>query len=180
MAEQQFTEEELAKEKWRDVGGYVGVYSVSDLGRVRRDLPASGTRTGLLKLRALHDGYIRARLSRENVIKDKKVHVLVAAAFIGPKPPGHEVNHKDAVKSNCRLSNLEYKTKEGNTRHAMDMGLIPKGSKHSNAKLTENQVREIRRLYAGGKHGYRPLGITFGVDYTTIASIVKRRGWTHI
>ena len=50
------------------------------------------------------------------------VHSLVALAFIGPRPEGMEVNHKDCDKQNNALNNLEYVTHGENQRHAAQMG----------------------------------------------------------
>lgn len=47
-------------------------------------------------------------------------------------------------------------------------------------KLTEHQVREIRRIYADGKLGYYPLGDRFKVSGETVRSIVRRETWKHV
>lgn len=51
----------------------------------------------------------------------KMIHKLVAEAFLGNKPPKHEINHKDGNKSNNHASNLEYVTHKENIRHALDI-----------------------------------------------------------
>src|SRR5690606_19120684 len=73
------------------------------------------------------------------------VHVLVAEAFIGPKPKGMTVNHIDGDKTNNHATNLEYLSVADNIRHAFAMGLYPRGERHHQAKLTEDQVRQIKR-----------------------------------
>ncbi|MCX5786077.1 MAG: HNH endonuclease [Elusimicrobia bacterium] len=57
---------------------------------------------------------------------------------------------------------------------------LSRGSSHYNAKLTEEQVREIRRLHATGQYGYHSLAVKFGMGSTPIASIVNRKSWKHI
>ncbi len=56
-----------------------------------------------------------------------------------------------------------------------------RGSLHHKAKLTENQVREIRAKYATGKTSHWKLAMEYDLDSArTIACIVQRKTWTHI
>ncbi len=110
-------------EEWRPVVDYEGWYEVSNLGRVR------GLRTnfGRARRRVLKCGkrkaYPTAWLSKDNTVQSHFVHRLVAAAFIGPRPPGEQVNHKDGVGTNNRPQNLEYVTASENQLHALGLGL---------------------------------------------------------
>jgi hypothetical protein len=63
------------------------------------------------------------------------------------------LNHIDGNKLNNTISNLELVTHKRNIRHAMEIGLsyFPKGEDKPNAKFTNEQVREFRRLYALGE-----------------------------
>jgi hypothetical protein len=61
-------------------------------------------------------------LAKDNNPKNAYVHHLVAAAFLGPKPDGAEVNHKDCDKTNNALSNLEYVSRGENIAHALANG----------------------------------------------------------
>lgn len=56
-------------------------------------------------------------------------------------------------------------------------GSVPHGERHGFAKLTEDQVRGIRRLYATGGIGQRPLAVRFGVTHHLIHQIVLGRIW---
>src|SRR3972149_1183846 len=99
---------DLPSEEWRPVVGWEGWYEVSNLGRVRRIKEAAGTRRGHI-LRWAVGGkppYPRVFLCREGKVLTKRVHRLVAEAFLGPCPEGQEVNHKDGDKANPRASNL--------------------------------------------------------------------------
>jgi hypothetical protein len=120
----QFTEEELNNEEWRPIVGWEGVYSVSNLGRVRRD----NTRQILKQAKTPH-GYLRINLKYKSLNKMLFISNIVASAFIGPKPKGLQVNHIDGVKSNNRLENLEYVTDKANKQHAVRIGLIQTGDK---------------------------------------------------
>lgn len=113
--------------EWRPVVGFEGLYEVSSEGHVRRVGPTKGARVGRC-LNPTHGGrgpYYFVTLRRNGRSHSPVVHRLVAAAFIGPCPDGHEVNHKDGTKRNNRVENLEYVTRSQNTKHAHDMGLFP-------------------------------------------------------
>lgn len=91
-------------------------YEVSDSGRVRRVVPASGTRPGtILKPQYNNRGYARVTLSVGSEKHHEFVHHLVAEAFLGPRPDGMCVDHRDDDKSRNEASNLQYVTLSENT-----------------------------------------------------------------
>jgi hypothetical protein len=104
---------------------------------------------------------------------------LVAEAFLGPKPAGRTVNHKNGEKTDNRPENLEYVTRSENQHHAYETGLQGRGQKHGRAKLTNEQVREIRRRFDNGENRTR-MGKEFGVSQGLISQIGNRRIWKHI
>lgn len=167
-------------EEWRPVVGYEGWYEVSSLGRVRRARPGHGTRIGrILGTHPNRSGYPRVTLSRESRDRKVFVHVLVARAFVGPCPTGHEVNHKDLNRCNPTASNLEYVTRSGNVVHAIQNGSRdhdPRGTDKPNAKLTEVDVRAIR----SSSKSLRVLGRQYGVSSVTILKIKRREKWGHV
>lgn len=62
-------------------------------------------------------------------------------------------------------------------------GTVPRGDRHGMAKLSEDQVREIRKLYSAPKEErptLRELARTFGVDHTTIQLVIKHKIWKHV
>ena len=82
---------------------------------------------------------------------NKRVHVLVASAYV-PNPDGLPfVNHIDGDKTNNKADNLEWVTHQGNMDHAKQTGLIRKGAKHPRCKLTDTQVLEIREKLLEGR-----------------------------
>ena len=109
-------------EEWRDVKGYEGLYQVSNLGRVkslekyvsridRGVLKTSFYPEKIFKTRVNTCGDITIDLTKDKVRKSYLVHRLVAIAFI-PNPENLPViNHKDEVKTNNVVSNLEWCTK---------------------------------------------------------------------
>jgi len=105
-------------EVWKPVIGYEGWYSISNLGRVRRDKSISSGKAGHIN-KNLTDayGYAVTFLCANAHARQYKVHRLVAAAFIGPCPAGWTVNHKNRIKADNRPENLEYMTHADNMRH---------------------------------------------------------------
>lgn len=102
-------------ENWKAVPGYGGLYEVSDLGRVRSY--ARGT-ARLLRPGIASHGYPTVALGRG---KSRTVHSLVAEAFLGPRPAGQEVCHRDGDRANPALSNLVYGTRSENNIDASKM-----------------------------------------------------------
>lgn len=178
----------IVDEIWKDIPDYEGYYQVSNLGRVRsldRFVVYSNGRNRVHKGSLIspyknHDGYWKACLWVGRKMKAYSVHALVVRAFLGSPPDGCEVNHLDGNKDNNSLYNLEYCTKSRNIAHAQDMGLKPVGSRCYQAKLSESQVLEIRKLYASGLITQTAIASMFGVKPTYISAIVRRRKWKHI
>src|SRR3972149_1183071 len=113
-------------EVWSPISGYEGWYSVSSLGRIRRDAPYRNTFAGRILCQSMVRGYPQVKLSRDNTVVQKKIHSLVAEAFLGIRPDGAEVNHRDANKANNAAENLEYVTPKENREHAKALGLYPR------------------------------------------------------
>jgi hypothetical protein len=164
-------------EQWRPVVGYLGLYEVSSEGRVR------SCKRRLKPLAQVKNkrGYLQVNIYRDGQVRNFLVHRLVARSFIGEIPEGWQVNHKNGRKKDNRVENLELCTPEQNRKHAWELGLCrPKrGEANPKAKLTEDDVRAIRRLRAQGVTA-RKVGDKFGVTERTVYSIEHRRSWTHL
>lgn len=166
-------------EEWRPVVGFESFYSVSNMGRVRRDAPYLGFRAGRIKQsRADRAGYRYLILHAKGFKKTHKVHTLVAAAFIGPRPPGKQINHMDGDKANNRHTNLEYVTSSENHQHAHSLGLfhVRRGVEHHAARLTEADVIAIR----ASSDTHQALGETYGVSRAAITNIKNGKRWKHL
>lgn len=171
-------------EIWKDVIGYEGIYSVSNIGNVRRDKAYATTKVGKIIKPVVHDRskYLRVALFKDCIRRYFYVHVLVANAFIGIKQKGMEVNHIDANKSNPRLENLEYLTHKENMEHSFNLGYRKpaKGLTHGMCKLNEQQVIEIRKEWAEKNTAQRDIAKKFSVNQAQVWRIIHRKTWVHI
>ena len=164
----------MSKEEWRDVVGWEGLYQVSNQGKVRSVTRGRNTYIGrCLSAATTTKGYHRVTLSLNGVDKKAHVHRLVAEAFIGLRPDGYEVNHRNGNKTDNRPSNLQYVTPSENIRHSIDvLGNGP-------AKLSDDQVLQIRRLLKTGVT-MKEIGHIFGVTSSTIRAISIGKTWRHV
>ena len=169
-------------EEWRPVVGYEGVYSVSNPGRVRRDVRRRNFFAGtLLRPSKTPTGYWEVRLGLRGQARNHMVHALVAAAFIGPRPPEKQVNHKDGDKLNATLSNLEYVTDAENKAHAAMLGLLPFGERHWHARLTEDAVRRIWEVSKRPFYGWRTaVAKELGVSDTAVRHVLYGNSWRRV
>lgn len=109
------------KEEWRDIAGFEGLYQISNLGNVKsfdRIDSLGRLRIGIKrKLIDDKDGYQLVSLHKDGKVFMKKVHRLVAEAFL-PNPDNLPfVNHKDENKKNNCVDNLEFCTAKYNVNY---------------------------------------------------------------
>lgn len=151
-------------------------YEVSDVGDIRR-----GSRV----LRGYVDryGYRTVLLYYAGLGKRFKVHRLVCEAFHGPAPEGTECAHLDGDKQNERVDNLAWVTRTENMRHNALHGKAgrggPKGEGHPDAKLTANDVLQMRELFAAGMSG-RALARKFGIGSAQASAIIRGAAWKSV
>ena len=141
-------------------------YEVSTLGNTRK-------KGGETKHKWLHKGYWVTKFGRERIY----IHRHLAEAFI-PKPKGKtEVNHIDAVKTNCVVENLEWVTRSENVKHAYKRGLISaRGEKNANAKFTQQDIEEMRSIdYT--KVTQREVAKRYGIAFQYLNKILKGKAW---
>lgn len=113
--------------------------------------------------------------------KTVQVHRAVAEAFILNFENKPQVNHKNGVKTDNQVSNLEWCTPSENLRHAYDNNLARarKGTDVKNSKLNENNVREIREMYDSGII-QRKIAEKFNVSVSAIKDVLKGKNWKHV
>lgn len=176
------------KEEWRPVVGFEGFYEVSSLGRVRsltrtvrQRCRWGGTMLKTYKGRILkiyRDDRERCfvNLCKLGANKRRNVAVLVAAAFLGPRPAGKIVCHGDGNPSNNTPTNLRYDTYAGNEADKKLHGTYLYGESCHAAKLTEDQVLEI---LASNRKGV-DLAEELGVTAAAISAIRTGKNWAYL
>lgn len=148
------------------------VYEASNLGRVRH---VQRKRPRTLKS---DKGYLTVCMKTPTVIKHRKVHRLVAEAFL-PNPENKpEVNHKNGIKSDNRVENLEWATPSENRNHGIRVGLIvpAKGVQFNRRGLTEDNVRSIRK--ENGR--LEDVGKKYGISRGMVWLIRTNKSWRHV
>lgn len=165
-------------ESWLSVTvkGFENLYLVSSYGRViscRLDKVMSQGKNP--------KGYRFVTLYKDGKHKMMLVHRLVAMAFINGIPEGMEVNHKNGIKDDNRLENLEIVTRSENMIHAHTVlgSKMAKGGKHWASKFTESQAMEVIKLLVDGIPP-QEIADMFSVHKDTITDIRDCRTWKHI
>ena len=101
-------------EIWKDIPNYEGLYQISNYGRIKSYKQHNAR---LMSLSPNRYGYVEKQLYKNNKYESKRIHRLVAEAFI-PNPNNlPEVNHKDGNKQNNTVHNLEWCTTKENNWH---------------------------------------------------------------
>lgn len=110
----------MQEEIWKDIGGYEGVYQISNLGRVK----SFKFNSEKVLINKTSSNYDMVALCLNGVVKYFTNHRLVAIAFLHNPENKEQVNHKNGIKSDNRLENLEWCTRSENTSHAIRIGLM--------------------------------------------------------
>ena len=137
-------------EHWKSIAGYDGLYEVSDLGRIKS---LKYGKEKILKPGKNTGGYLFVILCKDCHTKHLLVHRIVAEAFI-PNTQGLEtVNHKDEVKTNNTVSNLEWMSQGDNVAYSQ-----PQWAKRS-VQMFDKSTGELLATFPSTMEAERVTGI---------------------
>lgn len=135
---------------WKDIEGYEELYMVSDIGEVK-SLPKNHRygskverilKSGKTKKQRAGEEYPTVMLSKDGVVREYKIHRLVASAFIDNPLNKSEVNHRNGLKNDNRVENLEWVTPKENSQHAWNTGL----------SRVSDKMKQVWKSNIGRKH----------------------------
>lgn len=134
-----------------------------------------------IKQRLNPDGYLTITIGLTHIRRSRTVHKIIADAFIPTNDKTLEVDHIDNNRLNNHLSNLQWIT------HAENVSKIPferksnarRGSKNGRAKLNEQDITVIRRMYKDGMN-IMQIAKEFKCGWTTISHVVKGETWVNV
>lgn len=126
-------------------------------------------------------GYITVHLYKDKKAKTFYVHRLVAQTYINNPLNLREVNHKDNIKHNNNVNNLEWVTSSENKYHSFKITnrKINKGEEIPKSVLTSQDVKEIKLLLEIGML-QKDIAKLFNVNTVTIGDIYRGRTWKHL
>lgn len=192
---------DCSPEEWRVVPSEPA-YEVSNLGRTRSRLRLSTSRSRhgnpfvrKLKGRVLvpvyqpGTGYYDITVDSGRYVNGKRVPrrrsvaSMVLEAFVGPRPsPRHLARHLNDLKWDNRLDNLAWGLPKQNAEDKVRNGNAyrPQGELHHHAKLTDDQVRQLRAVYKRYGKEHVALAKEFGINPRTAHGICTGKGWSHV
>lgn len=162
-------------EIWKDIPGHKGLYQASNTGRIKSLNYGRTGKEKLLKLQMNTHGYLAVDIKQ----KKYSVHRLILLTFIGKSDL--ECNHKNGIKTDNRLENLEYCTSDENQKHAIMLRLNNQnGINNSQCKLTISQVKQVKWIYKNSilKWGdWTKIAKYLKIAPSTISDIIHNRKW---
>ena len=160
--------------EFRPIIGWEGFYEINNIGDV------ISLYRGKRKIRAQRfdkDGYKLITLKCKARQQTIKVHREVMAAFIGPCPAGFEVNHKNLIRHDNRIENLEYSTKSSNQLHAWANGRPRSVSPFT--KLNDDLARIIKAEYLATR-ALTATAKKYGMSRNAVWLLGTGKTWAHL
>ena len=156
------------KEIWKKIPKF-SEYQVSNLGEVKHwGMNLKSCPNGKY-------GYLSVTLWKGGYFIRVYIHHLVASAFIGACPKGFQHDHIDKDTSNNRVDNLRYCTVKEQNKFKAKSGVL-KGERNGQAKLTRDQVIQIRQARGAGKT-LSEIATLFSISFQHVSDIIHRKRW---
>lgn len=141
-------------------------FRVSSLGRVQfKDKPPK-------QIKARKNGYFYVCTYLHKKIQ-YGVHLMVVETFSGARPGKMTCSHLDGNPSNNRADNLAWETHKDNCARKLQHGTAQSGERNPAAKLTAQEVNDIRRI----KLSSRDIAPIYGVSHSLVRMLRQRKVW---
>lgn len=176
----------LENEIWTNHSDYIGLYQASNLGRVKSFYKKGGAANknfnGIIKPKLNAGGYLSFTPSKEGKQIDYLVHRFIIESFLFNDSNLSTVNHKNGIKTDNRIENLEWCSLQDNLKHALDNGLREcKGICNGRSVLNENDVIKARIFYKTGNYSVKDI-LQFIKKGTrgTLQRAIQKTTWKHL
>ncbi len=133
-----------------------------------------------LKPTPVECGYRRINIYRNGERFHYQLHTLILETFVGPCSDGMVCRHfPDRNPANNRLDNLQWGTEVENNADRVVHGTTNRGERCGTAKLTSDDVRDIRRRRGLGE-SLKSLSLEYGISQGHISELASRKKWAHL
>jgi len=156
-------------------------YWISDEGHAYRSVNDEASPLLRISPKKTKRGYLYIVVYQNKKKFSFYLHRLVLEHFIGSCPEGMEAcHHPDRDPGNNHIDNLAWVTHKENEAQKKIHGTDPSGERNGMSKLTEKQVRQIKKMYQKGVVGYTKVAEKFNTSRMSVKRIIKGITWKSV
>lgn len=164
------------EEVWAIIPGFEN-YQISSLGRIMSFNGRHNKSKGIILRQGENRfGYKHIGLYSGKKRKLIRVNRLVLLAFIGDCPEGYQGAHLNGIKTDNRLVNLKWVTRQENADHKVSHGTLPYGDKHRRSKIKSKWLPDILLRLKNGQ-SCASIARKYKVNRNTISHIKLKKTW---